>query len=183
MHFFGTILMCVLAAVLYGIAHDQITARVCVEYFTVGHAKVIESEDPTLLGLVWGVIATWWAGLILGVPLAMAARLGSRPKRSVWSLRKPVLLLLGLMAGFALVSGIIGYVIGTMGTVVIPPHIKNTLPAAKWAAFQACAFAHTMSYNVAFVGGGMTVAWVWVSRKRYSPRRAREGAEKKKEEL
>ena len=31
----GIVLMCVAAAVLYGIAHDQITARVCVEYFTI----------------------------------------------------------------------------------------------------------------------------------------------------
>jgi hypothetical protein len=30
----GIVCMCVGAAVLYGIIHDQITARVCVEYFT-----------------------------------------------------------------------------------------------------------------------------------------------------
>jgi len=27
------ILTCVVAAILYGIVHDQITARICVEYF------------------------------------------------------------------------------------------------------------------------------------------------------
>ena len=31
------ILMEVAAAIVYGILHDQITARVCVEYFTIGH--------------------------------------------------------------------------------------------------------------------------------------------------
>jgi hypothetical protein len=166
MQFLGILLMSVFAAVVYGILHDQITARVCVEYFTVGHVKVIDSEDPTMLGFVWGVIATWWAGLMLGIPLAMAARLGSRPKRTVGSLRKPVLLLLGLMAVFALIAGVVGYGIGTMGTIVLPPELKNKLPAAKWAAFQACAFAHSMSYFTAFIGGGMTIAWVWVSRRR-----------------
>lgn len=34
-HAVGIVLMCVGAAVCYGIAHDQITARVCVQYFTV----------------------------------------------------------------------------------------------------------------------------------------------------
>jgi hypothetical protein len=168
MQFLGIILVCVLAAVGYGVVHDQITARVCVEYFTVGHVRVIDSDDPTTLGLVWGVIATWWAGLMLGVPLAVAARLGSRPKRSLASLRKPILLLLGLMAGFALAAGVIGYVIGTMGTIVLPAELKDRLPAAKWARFQACAFAHQMSYGVAFIGGGMTIAWVWATRKRMS---------------
>lgn len=165
----GIIGSCVLAAVLYGVIHDQITARICVEYFTVGHAKIIESEDPTLLGLTWGVVATWWAGLLLGLLLALAARAGSRPKRSLRSLVRPVLFLLSLMAGFAVVSGVIGYMLASTGTVVLPDSLKEKLPAQKWAAFQACAFAHQMSYNVGFVGGGMTIAWVWVSRKRLRP--------------
>lgn len=165
----GIIGTCVLAAVVYGVVHDQITARVCVEYFTVGHAKIIESEDPTVLGLFWGVWATWWAGLMLGVPLALAARAGSRPQRSLRSLVRPVLFLLALMAGFALVSGVVGYLLASTGTIVLPESLKEKLPAQKWAAFQACAFAHQMSYNVGFVGGGMTIAWVWVSRKRLRP--------------
>ena len=64
--------LCVLAAVLYGVAHDQVTARVCVEYFTIGHPRILATESPTVLGLAWGVIATWWVGLVLGAPLAFA---------------------------------------------------------------------------------------------------------------
>ena len=56
--------LCISAAVLYGVAHDQVTARVCVEYFTIGHPRIIATESPTVLGLAWGVIATWWVGLI-----------------------------------------------------------------------------------------------------------------------
>src|SRR5688500_10199748 len=75
------IALCILFAAVYGILHDQFTARVCVEYFTIGHPPVFDTEDPTLLGLGWGVIATWWVGLIMGLPLAVAARLGKRPQR------------------------------------------------------------------------------------------------------
>ena len=92
------VLMSIVAAVIYGILHDQITARVCVEYFTIGHPPVFETDDPTLLGLGWGVIATWWAGLLIGVPLAIAARVGSRPKRSVGTLFRPIANLLCSMA-------------------------------------------------------------------------------------
>lgn len=51
--------MCVLAAVCYGIAHDQVTARVRVKYFTLGHPPVFGSDNPTLFGIGWGIIATW----------------------------------------------------------------------------------------------------------------------------
>lgn len=167
LRFLGIVLLAVVAAVVYGVLHDQITARVCVEYFTVGHARIIVSDDPTVLGLVWGVVATWWAGLMLGIPLAIAARVGSRPQRSPRSLFRPVLGLLGLMAAFALAAGVVGFMLARSGNVMLPAELKEKLPADKWPGFQACALAHQASYNVAFVGGGMLIAWVWVSRKRW----------------
>jgi hypothetical protein len=30
------VVLCIVAAIAYGILHDQVTARVCVEYFTIG---------------------------------------------------------------------------------------------------------------------------------------------------
>ena len=69
----------VFAGVVYGLVHDQITAHLCVEYFTVGHPRIVETESPLVLGLLWGVIATWWAGAILGALLGSAATLGPWP--------------------------------------------------------------------------------------------------------
>ena len=52
--------LCIAAAIVYGILHDQITARICVEYFSVAHPPVWGGiDDPTLLAFTWGVIATW----------------------------------------------------------------------------------------------------------------------------
>ena len=65
--------LCIGSAVAYGILHDQVTARVCVEYFTIGHPPVFSAVSPTMLGIGWGIIATWWVGLLLGIPLAVAA--------------------------------------------------------------------------------------------------------------
>src|SRR3954447_21650435 len=92
------VLLSIASAVAYGILHDQVTARVCVEYFTVGHPPVFPTESPTLLAIGWGILATWWAGLLLGIPLTLAARAGRRPKRSVRSLVRPVVTLLFVMA-------------------------------------------------------------------------------------
>src|SRR5690349_417924 len=84
------VVLSIVAAALYGITHDQVTARICVEYFTLGHPPVFATESPTLLALGWGVLATWWWGLILGLLLAGSARLGSRPKASAASLVGPM---------------------------------------------------------------------------------------------
>jgi hypothetical protein len=62
-------------AVIYGIVHDQVTAPVCVEYFTIGHPSLLGRRDPTVLGIVWGIIATWWGGLALGLLLALVSDL------------------------------------------------------------------------------------------------------------
>jgi hypothetical protein len=78
--FVKIVLYSTFSAVVYGILHDLVTAHVCVEYFTIAHPRVIESESPIILALVWGAIATWWVGLILGVLLGAAARWGSNPK-------------------------------------------------------------------------------------------------------
>src|SRR5438067_12449114 len=94
MKFVSIILLCVVAAVLYGIAHDQVTARVCVEYFTIGHPPLFNTDSPTLLAIGWGITSTWWVGLILGIGAAMAARLGARPKcETRWLIRQIVILL------------------------------------------------------------------------------------------
>src|SRR5215472_606893 len=99
------IFLAVAAAVGYGIIHDQITARICVEYFTIGHPRLINSDSPTVLAIFWGVVATWWVGLPLGLGLTVAARAGRRPKLKAQDLVIPVLRLLGCMLGVATVFG------------------------------------------------------------------------------
>lgn len=168
---FGIIVAFVVGmAILYGIAHDMVTAHLCVEYFTIGHPKIIRSEEPVMLALAWGFWATWWAGLILGLGLAWAARVGSRPKRDIHTLVKPVVILLGIMAVFAFGSGCIGFLLARLGKIVLAPEAQANLPREIWPRFQACWFAHSMSYYVGFVGGGMQIAWVWVMRKRQTRR-------------
>ncbi|RIV77594.1 hypothetical protein [Pelagerythrobacter aerophilus] len=51
----------VIAAIIYGILHDLITAHVALEYFTIAHPPVFPTRNPMLLAFGWGVIATWWS--------------------------------------------------------------------------------------------------------------------------
>ena len=160
------VLMCVIAAVSYGIAHDQVTARVCVEYFTVGHPPVFDTDDPTLLGLGWGIIATWWVGLLLGIPLAVVARAGSRPKRSAASLVRPIVGLLAVMAVGAVGAGIAGWFLAQSGAVFLVGPIAETLPADRHVPFLADMWAHSASYLVGILGGILVLVLVWRSRGR-----------------
>lgn len=158
------VLACIASAVVYGVLHDQITARVCVEYFTVFHPRIIESTAPTDLAIAWGVAATWWVGALLGVPLAVAARSGSRPRRSIGSLVRPVGTLLAVMAVCALASGILGYQLGKAGAWLPPEWVAEQLPAAKHPRFLADLAAHNASYAVGFFGGLVVIVRVWVGR-------------------
>jgi hypothetical protein len=139
---------CVVAAILYGIAHDQVTARICVEYFTVFHPPVFHTGSPTLLALGWGVIATWWMGALLGIPLAVAARAGSRPKLSVRDLARPIGILLLAMSLIALASGLAGFFWGRLDQ-----SVAALLPQAIHRRFLADSWAHAASYASGFLGG------------------------------
>jgi len=48
----------VLGAVCFGVVHDQFTARLSLEYFTVAHDRLFLSDSPTLHAAAWGVLAT-----------------------------------------------------------------------------------------------------------------------------
>jgi len=157
----------ILAAVSYGILLDQITARVCIEYFTIGHPQVLSvaTNSPTVNGFVWGVIATWWVGFGLGVPLALAARIGDRPKKSVSDLIRPLFVLVGITGTLALCAGIIGYAAASMGWIVLQRPMAVRIPQQLHVPFIADLFAHNMSYAAGAIGGIALSIQTWRSRR------------------
>jgi hypothetical protein len=147
------ILLCVAAAIAYGVAHDQITARVCLEYFTVFHPPVFATQSPTALAFGWGVIAPWWVGLFLGLLLALAARAGTRPKQTTAEQLRPIAKLLLVMAFCALCAGLVGFVLVSRGFLAEPEWITPAFGSCSYRAFVADWCAHTASYASGFFGG------------------------------
>jgi hypothetical protein len=150
---FRIVLFAILAAVGYGILHDQVTAHLCVEYFTVAHPPVFPTESPFLLALGWGVIATWWVGLALGTGLAATARIGSLPKLGLAELRRPIFLLMLFSAIAALAAGLLGALLFATGIVPLSAEWASVIPPGKHAAFAAAAWAHGASYAAGGLGG------------------------------
>jgi hypothetical protein len=157
------------AGVLYGIIHDQITVRICAGYFTLFHPRLLpEDFPPTLVALAWGVVATWWAGAILGLLLALAARAGSRAELAAASLLPSIGKLLLVMAGSATLFGIIGFVLASNGVIFPPLWVQSQLPPSRFPNFMADWWAHTASYASAFLGG-MVLCVIAYRRRRETP--------------
>lgn len=160
------VLLCIGAAIGYGLLHDQITIRVCPEYFTIGHDPIFPDAPLTVIALLWGVIATWWMGLFLGIALAVAARLGRAPKRTAGDLRRPIGRLLLTMAGAALLAGVAGYASAQYGWVWLVEPYASEIPAARHVGFLADMWAHLASYAVGFWGGLVVCVRVWLQRRK-----------------
>jgi hypothetical protein len=153
--------LCVISAIAYGIAHDNITARVCVEYFTIGHPNLFGTTDPTLLALGWGVVATWWMGALLGVPLAWACRWGGRPKLAARDLVRPIARLLAVMALSSSIAGLIGYFVGRATRAGSNTEHHFGLAPGVGRRFVADLFAHNAAYAIGLLGGILVIVWAW----------------------
>lgn len=147
------VLLSTAGAVLYGILHDLVTAHVCVEYFSVFHPRIIDSRNPVALALLWGVIATWWVGLPLGILSALAVTAGRRPVLPVRAFLRSFSRFLAVLYVLTLSAGLCGALVHGM----IPDRvlILYGLPADKISGYRFCAWAHETSYVGGFLGGGL----------------------------
>jgi hypothetical protein len=153
-----------LAAIVYGLLHDQVTAHLCVEYFSIAHPPVFPTSSPFLLALGWGVIATWWVGLPLGLGLAAVARLGPPPRLALVDLRGAVLSLMVVSAICAIVTGAIAAYLVARGRTDLLDGWDAVIAPAKQVAFAADLWAHRASY-LAGVFGGIVVIGVTLWRR------------------
>jgi len=156
----------IISCVIYGIAHDQVTARICVEYFTIGHPPVFNTTSPSLLGIGWGIIATWWVGLILGIPLAIASRAGKWPRRDAASLVRPIAVLMLACGVCAFAAGVIGHYLAAGGKVWLLEPLASRVPQDRHVAFLTDLWAHCAGYFAGFAGGIILVVVILTGRAR-----------------
>lgn len=159
-------LLFIAAAIVYGIAHDLITAHICVEYFTVMHPRIIASESPVALALLWGVVATWWAGLFAGLLVSACARFGRWPKLEPRRVFRWIIRLLPVMAAGALVLGVLGYAAASADLIWLNPEHREGVGAANKDRALAVGAAHTASYLLGFVGSLVIAVLALLARQR-----------------
>jgi hypothetical protein len=160
MEFVKIVLFCLGAAIAYGILHDQVTAHLCVEYFTIAHAPLFPTRSPFLMAVGWGIVGTSWVGLPLGLTLAAAARIGSHRKLALSDLRGLILRLLAAMAVLAIVAGAVSAYLVATGNAPVPGGWALVIPPAKHVAFSAAAWAHMASHVSGTLGGLLVIGCV-----------------------
>ncbi len=158
------ILLCMAASMLFGILHNQISARVSLEYFTIGHKRLISSDSPTWMGIVWGIHSTWWVGLCLGILLALAGRLGKWEKRSPRSFLKPLLVLFAVCGGASAIAGLIGHWQLSRGAISFVEDMRLAIEPSRQPGFLAALWMHTASYTMAAMGGSILAVHVFLAR-------------------
>jgi hypothetical protein len=147
------VVLCVVASILYGVAHDQVTIRICLEYFTVFHPPLAVGHDPTTLALAWGVVATWWMGAMLGLALAACSRWGSPPRLAWRDHVRGVCVVLLATALLATAAGVVGHRLARAGSVYVPAPWAERIPAEKHVAFLTDLWAHNAAYLSSALGG------------------------------
>lgn len=146
------ILTTLVVTVCYGIIHDMVTAHLCVEYFTIGHPKIIESESPVKLALAWGIIATWWVALPMGILIAGFNCLGSYPPLEYKQVVRLILRLILMMVGLALLAGITGFILSEMNVIYLVSHLAEQTDKSNHSKFLATGWAHISSYLTGVTG-------------------------------
>lgn len=164
-NFTRIILSSILIAIIYGILHDLITASLCVEYFTVGHPKIIKSESPIALAFLWGTIATWWVGLPMGILIACFSQLGKKPILSFREIIRLIIRLVMVMFSLAFVAGIIGYTLTELNVIYLVPRLADQMNPSQHSKFLAAGWSHGASYLVGIIGTIFICRTIFLKRK------------------
>jgi len=147
-----TVSVATLASVIYGLVHDQITIRICPEYFTIWHPHVVDTNDLTVLALVWGFIATWWMGAILGTVIGASAILGRRPLPPFRCIVRWIVAILAGSAACATVTGLVFWIL----RINIPYAVFDSRMSATslevQRRFTIDLAIHNASYNASAIG-------------------------------
>ncbi|AWM38383.1 hypothetical protein GobsT_34830 [Gemmata obscuriglobus] len=148
------------AIVGYAVLQDQVSARLCPEYFTVLHRPIPGVTDPTLLGVCWGFLGGWWGGALLGYAAGLTATIGPRPKLAPWEILKPLALLIGGVAVVTALTGLSVWRHSEMLGVVLDPGMAEAVPPKRHRALFTVACYHFVAYASSAVGSVVLCVWV-----------------------
>lgn len=152
MNSFKIILTSIFLAIIYGIIHDLITTQICIEYFTITHPKIIESQNPVVLAFLWGTIATWWVGLIFGILIVFANSFGKSRSLHLKELFPLLLKFFVILFGFALFAGLVGYFLTETKVIHLVDRLKSQLKNFDESRFLAVGWTHGASYILGMIG-------------------------------
>lgn len=115
----------------------------------------VESHSPTLVAPARGVVQTWWMGVLLGLPLAVHARVERPPQIAPAEPVRPLVIAIGATGLVAMIAGLVGMLIDAP----LHPEIASVIEPSRHDRWPAAWFAHNASYLGGAVAG--VSLWVW----------------------
>lgn len=159
--------LCMASMIVYGMLQDQFSVRICVEYFTIGHPPIVGLEPyPTLHGIAWGFLASWWGGMILGYCLAIPATMGSKPHLRAAFFIMPLCVYFAFVTLATLAMGFWGHLSQDKGPLFDFTFWDERIPPEQRAGFRTLAYAHLGTYTSATLGGILLTLWTIRVRRR-----------------
>ena len=148
----------------FGVLMDQVSARLCPEYFTVLHNPIPGLTEPTLVGLLWGVLGAAGGSVALGYGAGLAATVGSKPSLATRELVIPSLVTVGGVAVAVVAAGVSVWHNARGLGVQLDPAYAVTIPIERHVAALTVGCYHMVAY-LAAVAGSVALC-VWVGRER-----------------
>ncbi len=136
---FNALWVAIICAIIYGIAHDMVTAHISLPYFTKGHYDILQSDKAWHYALYWGVVSTWWMGAILGLIYGSICAVKDRHV-TIKQYFKRYALIITINFMIAMIALVVGWLIYPN----FYPLIE--LPLEQQRAFTAAIWAHSASY-------------------------------------
>ena len=149
-----------LTTVTYGVINNQVTARICIEFFDLFPLR-ITNDSPTAIATVYGIWSTWWLGVPFGGLIATVGRVGRLPKIAPAIIVRPVGLVLSGVATTAAIFGVAGYFLYSSAPWdALPQNIRAAIPPDKVWAFYVVNFAHLGAYLSGVAGALGLCYWM-----------------------
>lgn len=168
MRFAGIVAMAWLGALAYGVLLELGTLLVCPEYVSAVYPELVPagSDSLPLVGraAAWGVVATLLPGLLLGLGLAACARLGPAPRRSLRSLVRPLLVVLGTGLSIAVALGLSGLILALGAGTPLPDELAAAVPAEAHSRLAVAWFGHSGGFIGGLIGAAALMALVTLRR-------------------
>ncbi len=148
----------------YAMLQDQISARLCPEYFTVLHNPIPGLTEPTLLGIAWGFLGSWWGGALLGYGAGLAATLGRRPPATLRQLLGPMLAVIAFVTVCTSFAGIAVSMNADLFSIRVDAISLDAIPVQRRVKAFIVATYHLVAYASSVIGS--VVAIVCIANKR-----------------
>lgn len=144
----------------YGMLQDQVSARLCPEYFTHFHNPIPGVTEPTLVGIAWGFLGAWWGGALFGYFAGLTATIGKRPPLRVKHLVLPMFLTVLAVGGAVAVTGWVVACYADQLNVEVDQYIAGPVPAERRRALMVVACYHQAAYLFSIAGSIACCVWV-----------------------